>query len=198
MISPTGAGKSTSYIIPNLCFLDNCSIIVTDPSGELYQQTSTCLADRGFTIKVLNLADPKYSLCYNPLSKAHSYTEIDKLSHIIMRSATPEIRAGDEIWYDEAEALISILVRCLNNTREPEWQNLHNLLYLLQSFGSDGEKLYPFIEKYAPTDDGNMTRNQFHAFVSGHEKMVSSFLTMARNALKLLNNADMALLMSRG
>lgn len=195
--SPSGSGKSTKFIIPNVCRLDDCSLVITDPSGELYDKTSGDLSDRGFNIKVLNLADPQHSLCYNPMAKAESYTDIDKLAHVIMRSATPEIKPGDEIWYDEPEALISILIRCLKNTGEPEWQNLHNLLFLLQSFGADGKALIPFVERYAPRNDSNMTRNQFVAYLNGHSKMISSFLTMSRSSLKLLNNPEVASMLSR-
>lgn len=47
IISPTGAGKTTRYVAPNLLTLDDCSIIVTDPSGELYQKTSGAMRQRG-------------------------------------------------------------------------------------------------------------------------------------------------------
>jgi len=32
IVAPTGAGKSTRYVIPNLLTLDDCSFVVTDPS----------------------------------------------------------------------------------------------------------------------------------------------------------------------
>ena len=35
-----GAGKSSSFVIPNLLTLDDCSFVVTDTSGELYDQTA--------------------------------------------------------------------------------------------------------------------------------------------------------------
>ena len=194
VISPTGGGKTTRYIAPNLLTLDGCSIIVTDPSGELFQKTSGAMARKGFTVEVLNLSQPERSLGYNPLAKANSHTEIDKLAHVLMRSANPVVKPGDDIWYSEPQNLLSILIRCLKNTGEPEWVNLHNLLFLLQNFGKDGRNLIKFIARYAP-DDG--TVQQFKGFVSANEKMLSSFLTMARNALRAVNNPDIAALLGR-
>lgn len=196
IISPVGGGKSQRYILPNLCGLDDCSIVCTDPSGELYLASSGYLESKGFEVKVLNLANPHYSLNYNPLAKATTYSEIDKLSEVIMRSGHPVTRPEDEIWVSEPQSLLTILMTCLQNTGEPEWYNLHNLLYLLQSFGADGKPLTNFIRDNAPNDGGRIL-NQFIAFRNGHEKMLSSFLTMARNALKIINNPDIAMLTSR-
>jgi type IV secretion system protein VirD4 len=163
IISPVGGGKSTRYILPNLCGLDNCSIVATDPSGELYQASSGYLESKAFDVKVLNLADPHYSLNYNTLAKATTYTEIDKLAEVIMRSGHPVTRPEDEIWVSEPQALLTILMTCLQNTGEPEWYNLHNLLYLLQSFGLDGRPLANFIRDNAPDDGGRIYNNLWHS-----------------------------------
>lgn len=32
LIAPTGAGKTSRYIIPNVLGLDDCSMVITDPS----------------------------------------------------------------------------------------------------------------------------------------------------------------------
>jgi len=175
IISPTGAGKTTRYVAPNLLTLDDCSIVVTDPSGELYAKTSGAMAQRGFDVQVLNLEKPAHSLGYNPVAKANTYDEINELALVLMRSSTPEIKAGDEIWYSEAQNLLAILIRCLKNTNEPEWINLHNLLYLLENFGNRGRGLFSFVERYA--DD--LAFSQFKGFISGNDKMMASFTTMA-------------------
>ena len=49
LISRTGGGKTTSYVIPNILKLaDNKnSMIITDISGELYDQTSGYLKSKG-------------------------------------------------------------------------------------------------------------------------------------------------------
>lgn len=192
IISPTGAGKTTRYVAPNLLTLDNCSMVVTDPSGELYAKTSGAMAQRGFDVQVLNLEQPAHSLGYNPVAKANTHDEINDLALVLMRSSTPEVKAGDEIWYSEAQNLLAILIRCLKNTNEPEWINLHNLLYLLENFGNRGRGLFAFVERYA--DD--LTFSQFKGFISGNEKMIASFTTMARNALQMVSDPAIASIFS--
>ena len=51
-----GTGKTTRYIIPNV--LDkagqNCSIVVNDPKGEVFDVTSGYMQSRGFEVVVIN------------------------------------------------------------------------------------------------------------------------------------------------
>ena len=57
MIASTGAGKTASFIVPNLLTLDNCSILATDPSGSLYDRTAADLTRRGYTVLRLEPKD---------------------------------------------------------------------------------------------------------------------------------------------
>ena len=45
LMAPTGSGKTTRYVIPNLLQLQG-SAVVTDPSGEIYRATSGHLESR--------------------------------------------------------------------------------------------------------------------------------------------------------
>ena len=187
VVAPTGAGKSTRYVIPNLLTLDNCSFVVTDPSGELFQKTAGALQAKGYDIKVLAPADPEYSMRYNPLAGIRSYTDITELSQTLVRSSGGGEGDKDDFWYTGAADIISLLIRCLGVAGK-EYLNLGNVLYLLQNFGSDGRGLAKFIEKYA--DEAAL--NQFKGFISGNERTVQSFISTAMNSLSLINNPELA------
>ena len=192
VVAPTGAGKSTRYVLPNLLTLDNCSFIVTDPSGELHEKSAAALRAKGFDILVVEPSSPSTSLCYNPLAGIQSYNDITEISKTLVRSSIEgEMKAGDSFWYDGAADLISVLIRCLISAGD-EYLNLGNLLYLLQNFEGDGRGLVHFLEKHA--DEAAL--NQFKGIITGNSNVVQSFVSTALTSLSLLNNPDLANLMS--
>jgi len=83
--SRTGGGKTTAYVLPNIYKLanDNCSIVLTDLSGEIYEKTSGYLKSKGFKIYVLDPTDLKSSNRFNPLYYATSPSKIDKVAEIL-------------------------------------------------------------------------------------------------------------------
>jgi type IV secretion system protein VirD4 len=69
--------------------LDHASIVVTDPSGELYQKTSGALKAKGYRIQVLNFDDPLSSIRFNPLANLKDQIEIEEIAHVLVKSASP-------------------------------------------------------------------------------------------------------------
>ncbi len=63
LIATTGAGKTSSFILPNLLTLDGRSIVATDPSGGLYDRASGDLVRRGYRALLETAPD-------RPLSRA--------------------------------------------------------------------------------------------------------------------------------
>ena len=57
LVAPTGSGKTTRYVIPNV-LLAQGSVVVTDPSGEIFAQTAGHLAERGYRVELLQPARP--------------------------------------------------------------------------------------------------------------------------------------------
>jgi type IV secretion system protein VirD4 len=59
VVARVGAGKTSRYIISNV--LDrakrNCSIVVNDPKGEVFAETSGYLQSRGFKVIAINPED---------------------------------------------------------------------------------------------------------------------------------------------
>uniref|UniRef100_UPI003D0DB3DF type IV secretory system conjugative DNA transfer family protein n=1 Tax=Arcobacter sp. TaxID=1872629 RepID=UPI003D0DB3DF len=88
LVSRTGGGKTTSYVIPNIFKLANekNSMIITDISGELYDKTSGYLSKKGYKIYVLNPDNLSESIGYNPLYNIKDSVDIDELSTILIKS----------------------------------------------------------------------------------------------------------------
>jgi type IV secretory pathway TraG/TraD family ATPase VirD4 len=102
LISRTGGGKTTSYVIPNIFKLaqDKNSLVITDISGELYNQTSGFLKSQGYKIYVLNPENLNESIGYNPLFYANDSMKIDELVSILLKSnkESNSTNAENEYW----------------------------------------------------------------------------------------------------
>ncbi len=147
LISRTGGGKTTSFVIPNILNLakQNCSMIITDISGELYEQTSGHLKSRGFNILVLNPENLDETIGYNPLYYATDTAKIDELVNLLIKSSKQDSRSfgdsGSEFWDNGAKSLISILIKILIATHNYKYINLANVRYLINNYGTDGSDL---------------------------------------------------------
>ncbi len=70
VIGATGSGKTQTVIFPTVEVLAKKkeSMIITDPKGEIYEQTSNMLRAKGYNVLVLNFRDPQDGNAWNPLS----------------------------------------------------------------------------------------------------------------------------------
>ena len=70
VIGATGSGKTQTIIFPTVEVLakNRESMIITDPKGEIYEQTSNMLREKGYDVLVLNFRDPQEGSAWNPLS----------------------------------------------------------------------------------------------------------------------------------
>jgi len=71
IIGSSGRGKSTAGIIPMIIqkLFKGESVVVTDPSAEIYQHTASLAKTLGYDVKVLNLEDSNLSDCWNCLEE---------------------------------------------------------------------------------------------------------------------------------
>ncbi|HHH14310.1 MAG TPA: hypothetical protein ENJ78_01220, partial [candidate division WWE3 bacterium] len=147
MIASTGWGKSSGFIVPNILKQEKGSLVITDPSGDIFKQTSGHLLEKGYRLKVLNPLDIGRSIKFNPLDGLKEYRDIDEIAHILVSTANPDPK--DPFWTDSAKTIISMLSRVLCSHQELKpYANLANVLHMLNNF-EDGTPLDPFIDNYA-------------------------------------------------
>jgi type IV secretion system protein VirD4 len=194
IMATTGAGKTASFILPNLLMQEHGSIVATDPSGSLYARTSGDLVRRGYKVYQLNPTDLAASIGFNPLSLARSVPEMQEVAHILVHTSMQGATKADPFWIQGAEEIIGILIKCLKCHPEAgRFANLANLLYLLQGFG-DGQALTPFVAANAPDD---ATYHAFKGFISQADKTLQGHLSQAKAALSMLADSDIARLTAR-
>lgn len=193
VVATTGAGKTASFILPNLLSQNDGSIVVTDPSGTLYARASGDLVRRGYKVHQLNPLDLVSSVGYNPLSLASTFPEMQELAHILVRTANNDAKV-EPLWLVGAEEIIGILIKCLkSHVSADRYANLANLQYLLQGFG-DGQRLLPFVAANAPDDQ---TYHAYLGFISQSGKTLQGLLSQAKASLSMLTDPDIARLTAR-
>ncbi|MCB0515539.1 MAG: type IV secretory system conjugative DNA transfer family protein [Bacteroidetes bacterium] len=186
VIAPSGMGKTSSYVMPNLLATDAntaVSYVVTDPKGEMYEQCAEHLRKMGYNIVVFDVNNAAYNT-YNPLKRAESDEDINKVAQILV-NATLEGGSGDRFWNDNAMMLLVMLIRVLKNYGRikgtADYYNLHNLRHLLNNLGENGYELVSFVNEYAP--DAELI-DEYRAFCMQSERVFSSTVATARTALK--------------
>ena len=88
IIGSTGSGKSQIIVFPMIHSLAKKgeSMIITDPKGELYEQTSEMLRERGYNVVILNFRDPQKGNSWNPLTlpyRLHKSGNKDKANELL-------------------------------------------------------------------------------------------------------------------
>lgn len=202
-VAPPGAGKSTGLVLPNLFTLasQKCSIVVTDPSGELYEQSSGYLQRKGFNIQVLNLQDLSASHSYNPLATAQNFTEIAQLANLLIRSSPATSTKGDDAyWTAGAETLLRVIIQVLHNQGDAQKMHLGEVKHWLSQFDhfrSDGKPSVFDTFVLENTLEDPATWSAYKSLLSGPEKTVASFLSTANVALMALGDPALANLLRR-
>lgn len=117
-----GSGKTSAICIPNLLQLQNCSILVTDVAGEIYEKTYQIMQRRGFDIKVLDIQNPSIGDFFNPLShlNLNSFDEIKQTIDCIMKAKGFDETSGekDAFWIIGGKSILELSLMILMEKKE--------------------------------------------------------------------------------
>lgn len=141
----SGAGKSTSYIIPNALkiaeqegdklkeslkklAIEGKNIVFTDPKGELYGVTSKYFEEQGYAIKVFNLVNPEYSDGIDLFNFIEKEIDAQVFAQVVINTTQNAGKKGEEFWQNTQENLLKALL--LHIRFEVEDKNKKNMRYL--------------------------------------------------------------------
>lgn len=187
VLGSTSAGKSSRILIPSILKMKGrSSLVINDPSGELYQKTSGALRESGYSIRVLNYSSPAISERYNPLHRVTSISDIQKVAKIIVVNALGT--GKDPFWNTSAESLIALFCKYLIQHTAPEYQNFYNVLHLLNTFSYAPEK----IDKLIVETNNKALISEYKAFVAYGDKTLMSIVATCRAALTVFSDPSVA------
>lgn len=185
LAGPTGSGKTTRLLLKNLYSLKNCSIVVNDPSKELYQLSSGYLS-QFFEIKTLNFSDSTVSSGYNILSRIQKPNDINKIAHLLVAS-TIDKNSSDPFWSLQTKALLNIFIRLV--LYQPDaYRNMANVLYILHNFAANPQKVDKWIVK---TGDDKLILD-YKSMVATPEKTLQNIVSSAKASLQLFEDPEIA------
>lgn len=133
VVGGSGAGKSRAYAVVNIMQC-NCSMVVTDPKGELLRKTGGLLEREGYEVRVFDLINPETSFCYNPFAYVRDDKDVLKLINNLIRNTTPKgAQSSDPFWEKSETALLQALMLYLLHEAPPEEQNFSMIMEMLGS-----------------------------------------------------------------
>lgn len=156
IIGSTGSGKTQDIVHPMVKALARKgeSMIITDPKGEIYEESASLLKQKGYKIVVLNFRDPQKGNCWNPLAlpyQLYKNGNTDKAMELLDDVASNilyEEGNKDPFWEKTAADYFVGLTLGLFEDAAPEQINI-NSVSLMTSIGE--EKFGPrstYIKEY--------------------------------------------------
>ncbi len=140
VVAPTGGGKTTGYFYPNLLSKDiKGSIVVIDPKGELYRDTSK-YQEEVCKRKVIRFSplEPQISARYNLLEQCDDTTEVCQLANSLLMNGALSVelatgkKAGGVEWIQMAEPLLAAALLYVKDLGEP-YNNVETAFQLILS-----------------------------------------------------------------
>lgn len=144
VVGPNGSGKTTGVFFPNLLTNDiRGSIIVTDPKGELYDDTSLFQRDIcKRKVYRLDLSNPDYSHKYNLLENCKNSQEVLQLASSILANGSLSVelqtgkKAGGVEWVQMAEPLLAATLFYCKELKPP-YNTIEFAMQLIITLKSD-------------------------------------------------------------
>lgn len=197
-IGGSGAGKTFGLVGPNL-LQANCSYIVTDPSGELFQNYGYFFEYMGYRVKCFNLDHMEKGNHYNPFNYIHSDKDIEVLVNtLITNTNPPEKTGGDPFWEKSETALLLALIAYLYHYCEPQFRNFSNVMQLLRAAEINEQDdtakspLDYIFEQLEEEDPDSFAYKQYRTFKMGAGKTLKSILISCAVRLQSFDLTDVA------
>ena len=145
IIGATGSGKTQIVVFPMIKVLAKAgeSMVLTDPHGVLYEETSEMLRAYGYNVIVLNFRDPQKGNAWNPMTlpyklykEGNSDKAVELLDDLALNILYDEKNTGDPFWEKSGADYFSGLTLGLFEDATEEQVNL-NSLNLMSNLGEE-------------------------------------------------------------
>jgi type IV secretion system protein VirD4 len=190
VVSPSGGGKTTSVIVPNLLSMtpEKGSAVVFDPGSDVYRLTAGYLQQAGFEIKVIDFEHHDLSERFNPLHRASDDMAIQKVASVLVDVNYQNGSSSDPFWSDSAKHVLRLLIQALMSKKQKEKPKTLTTLYeLLNMFGTEQQELDEFMILNLP----EKAQLEYMAMMeSTTEKVQQTILSVCKTALSKVTTLE--------
>ena len=182
VIGGSGAGKSRTYVVPNILEA-NTNYVITDPKMEVLIKTGGWLEENGYEIRVLNLVKLDESDGYNPFRYIRDEKDAMRLVNNLIQATTPKgSHESDPFWTKSETALLQAIILMLVEEAPEYEQNFSMVMRVLEyaevreedeEFVSPLDLLFQALEKENPT---SVAVRQYKVFKLAAGKTAKSIL----------------------
>lgn len=198
VVGGSGADKTRTYAVPNVLEA-GCSMVITDPKGEILRKTGGFLKRAGYEVRVFDLLNPDASFCYNPFRYVRDDKEVLQLiTNLIQNTTPPHAQSSDPFWEKSETALLQALMLYLLHEAPPEEQNFGMVMELLgsaqvkeedENFESPLDILF---ERLAMRDPESIAVKQYGIYKQAAGKTAKSILVSVGVRLAAFNLPQIA------
>ncbi|MBE6158886.1 MAG: hypothetical protein E7159_03585 [Firmicutes bacterium] len=171
VIGSSGSGKTLCVVKPmvNILAKNNESMIITDPKGEIYQESAEYLKSLGYKVIVLNFREPTHGSAWNPLAlpyqfyKAGNKDKAIELLDDVSSSILDVTNKSDPFWEKSASSFFAGCALSLFENAKEEETNLNSI----NAMTTDGDERFgtsKYINEYFKMMG---TKSNAYTFASG-------------------------------
>jgi len=200
IIGSTGAGKTQTTVLPMVHLLSKKgeSMIVTDPKGEIYEETAEMLRAKGYNIVLLNFRDPQQGNAWNPLSLPYTLYKngnSDKATELLEDLALNILydensKSQDPFWEKTSADYFSGLALALFDDATDDQINL-NSINLMTTLGEEKFGATTYVKEYFSYKDpaGAAYINASSTLMAPNETK-GSILAVFKQKIKLFSSRE--------
>ncbi|MFA1782414.1 VirD4-like conjugal transfer protein, CD1115 family [Bacillus velezensis] len=133
-----GSFKTQSFVLSNVINNTDCSIVVTDPKGEVYEKTAKIKEKQGYQVRVVNFKHMFLSDHYNPFGYVRKDLDATTVANTIV-SAKNDPKKKD-IWFNAQLGLLKSLILYARSEFHPKKRNMEGILDFLQEFDPESNE----------------------------------------------------------
>ncbi len=181
----SGTGKSRCVIRPAIftSLLRKESIVITDPKGEMYADTSELCRKYGYEVKVLNFLNPKKSDCWPCM---HGVSGEALPAQVMVNSIIKNTSEGSEnhFWDNSEENLLKALIMRLTGDKTMREEDVSlGTVYRFLTLGED-----QFGALFTGMNDDEPAKMAYNIYANDSDTVRKNVVSGLSNRLQILQD----------